>query len=306
MLTIAYITNRRNPRFHWFCDSLVREVGSDLDVCDVLVVDYWKNNRPLETDKFNFKHVAPKPTVWQGPYRLTSIEYFAASNTRNTAICHAKGDHIVFVDDLSVIMPGWYGAVKEAIAGGYIGLGAYKKVRNLVVEDGVPTFEECEKGVDHRLKHSKDGQPIPAKGEWLYGCSFVAPVEALLQVNGFDEDADSMGGEDYLLGLMLQFHGWKMVYDPRMFTIESDEAHGEERPFMRLIKPHTARSKFREKDASHAILHMVTQRGRHKAPNYFGHGGIRALRERILAGEDFPVFQIPEHHWCDGQPLREM
>jgi hypothetical protein len=97
-----------------------------------------------------------------------------------------------------------------------------------------------------------------------------------------------------------------MMFDPRMFTLESEEAHGEEAPFRRVIKWKAANSRFKEKDASHAILQMVVNKGRRVAPNYFGPDGIRGLRQGILAGEEFPVVQIPEHHWCDGQLLREM
>jgi hypothetical protein len=44
-------------------------------------------------------------------------------------------------------------------------------------------------------------------GGWLYGCTWAAPLEWLLQVNGFEEGCDSLTGEDYILGLMLAKSG---------------------------------------------------------------------------------------------------
>ena len=41
---------------------------------------------------------------------------------------------IVYVDDLSVLMPGWWEQVKLAMAGNYVACGAFRKVNKLVVE----------------------------------------------------------------------------------------------------------------------------------------------------------------------------
>jgi hypothetical protein len=87
-----------------------------------------------------------------------------------------------------------------------------------------------------------------------------------------------------------------------MKTLEDDKAHFEDRPFRRQDKPNV----LGHKDASNAYVHMLYKGGRNKSPNYFGHEGIAGLRKKILAGEPFPVSQIPEHDWRDGQPLREM
>lgn len=104
---------------------------------------------------------------------------------------------------------------------------------------------------------------------------------------------------------MLEQHGWKLMYDRRMLTFESEELHFVEKPFKRIIKAKAANSNFGEKDASHTILNM-TRGGRKVAPNYFGEGGIRAVRQRVLAGEPFPITQVPDRDWRDGQLLSEM
>ena len=315
-LTIAYFTNRPDPKIRWFFDSLHRETGGDYSGIKVVVVDFFAHDRmsgrlaqsgggytALMDAPCSPVVVAPKPTVWQGPHRLTTQDYFAASNARNTAICHAPDGYIAFVDDLSVLLPGWLNAVREAMAGGYIALGAYKKQKQLVVENGnVVSFEEFPLGVDSRWNHGNDSRPVTAAGSWMFGCSLAAPVQAFLDINGFDEDGDSMGGEDYAAGMMLEKHGYTFKYDRRMLTYESEEDHAQLPVFKRVIK----KTHMHPIDASHAYLSMLTTGGRTKAPNYFGEGGITALRQHILAGGEFPITQIPQHHWPDGQPLSEM
>lgn len=313
-LTIAYFTCRRDCRIDWFFDSLHREISGNYENIKIVVVDFWADNSFERMEQImrrapanqNVVHIQPKPNVWQGKYRLTKDDYFAASNARNTAICLAPDGWLAFVDDISVLLPGWFDSIKRAMDNNYIVLGAYKKVKGLEVVNGNPEkYTEFPGGIDSRWNYGKDSEAVQVDGGRMYGCSLAAPVEAFLQINGFDEDCDSMASEDYIAGLMLEQHGWKLMYDRRMLTFESEELHFVEKPFKRIIKAWTPESKFREKDASHTILNMV-RAGRKVAPNYFGEGGIRAVRQRVLAGEPFPITQVPQHDWRDGQPLTEM
>lgn len=307
-LTIAYMTNRKEPHIEWFLDSLMsppqtRALGEV--TYQLIVVDFWKYERDGKfidlLGKHRALHVATKPNVWQGKHRLTKEDYFAASSARNTAICHAAGNWICFADDLSVLTPKWMERVMEAMKGGYIALGAYKKVKNLVVENGeIKSCDEFPGGIDSRLQKVSGPGPHNCDGGWMFGCSVAAPVEAFLKINGFDEDCDSLGSEDYIAGIMLEKQGYTLKYDPQMMTYESEEHHHLEKPFKRTDKGVSPN------DKSHAILHMVRDGGRHVAPNYFGEGGIRALRQRVLAGEPFPICQVPQHCWFDSQPISEM
>lgn len=294
------------PRIEWFFDSLQNETKEDYRDIKVVVVDFWAEERKLLNPHAAITHVPPKPTVWQGRHRLTRENYFAASNARNTAICLAEDGWIAFVDDVSVLLPGWLEAVRRGMAENYIVLGAYKKVKDLVVTQGeVKSFTPFPPGVDSRWGSGDETRAVPAGGSWMFGCSMAGPVEAFLQINGFDEDCDSMGSEDYIAGMMLEQNGWAFRYDRRMLTYESEELHHVEAAFKRIIKARTERSRFAEIDASHTILNRVRE-GRKAAPNYFGEGGLRTLRKKILNGEPFPIVQIQEHDWRDGQAIREM
>lgn len=301
----------------WFFDSLHRETKGDYSNISLVIVDFYAHQRFGEGDKdklpefdsylANFpaeiKYTKPKPTVWQGEYRRTKVDWFAAANARNTAICLAPDGWIAFVDDLSVLLPGWLDRVRVAMAGpqNVITCGAYRKVKELAIIDGmVVGHTNYPPGDDNRLAHVTGPGPHECGSNWLYGCSLAAPVEAFLQINGFPEAlCDSLGFEDVIAGIMLGKKGYKFVYDPRMMTFESDEMHSQ-LPVMKRsdygVSPN---------DKSHAILNIaVGGDGWH--PNYFGEEGIRGLRQRVLAGEPFPTNRVPEHDWYTGAKLEDL
>lgn len=332
-LTVVYQTNRRNPRFQWFFDSLRREWdGSHLKI---VVVDFYAGERtepmlgliPFVEQGVSVIHTAPMRNVWQGPHRLTTRDYFSAAVSRNTGLCFAPDGYIVYVDDLSVLLPGWFKQVRQAAEEGWVACGSYAKVRNLQVQDGLvvsfngvqppgtmtPDYIEqiCRhswpNGFDNRWKHSAGDDPFPCSGNWLYGASCAIPVEALLKVGGWDwRSANAGGGEDYICGLMMEKHGYKLKYCKRMMTFESEEGHGEEPPFIRVIKG-PASGPNEKTNASWVLLNSVMNDPLPVVPDNFGNGGLRGLRESILSGGNFDqVPLIPEHDWYDKTPLKEM
>jgi hypothetical protein len=295
-LTVAYITCRRDCRIDWFLNSLSKQLLPDRRL-SLIVVDHFYEERKEEFSKKFVYHVPPKPNVWNGPYRLTKTDWFAAASQRNTAICLCKTTHLAMVDDLSVLMPGWLSAVWEAIEGGYVGLGAYRKVKDLVVKDGeVISYTETPSGIDDRLKRvEKDVSECD--GGWCYGCSLVLPLEDALEVGGFPEICDGIGSEDYCFGIALRNAGKHLKFDRRMLTLEDEDLHFNEPPFRRTDKGVSPN------DKSHAVLEIA--KSSKYFPNYY-EGGIRALRDYVLAGNPFPIAQIPTHDWFDGQPISEM
>jgi hypothetical protein len=298
-LTIAYVTCRKNPRIQWFIDSLLLQLKPGDEARLVIISFHADLALPPIPRWLPFRILPPKPNPYMGRHRLTKSDCFAAAVSRNTALCAADSQWIAYVDDLSVLMPGWLNAVRSAMQRGAITFGAYKKVKNLHVEEGVAkSFEEFPSGIDNRLSQT-NGLPIKCSGQWLYGCSLAAPVEALLAVGGWPENlTGALGFEDCLTGIALQNAGFDFWYDPTMLTLESEEAHFEEKPFFKTDKGVSPN------DKSHAALRTVKN-----GLTYFDNcveGGMRRVRTDFLAGKEFPIVQIPEHDWFDAQPLREV
>lgn len=305
MLTIGYTTNRKEPCFKWFIDSLLLQLKEYPDLKPkIVVVDFWADELPRTQEKFwladsglEWVWTVPKPCVYQGKHKITKDEWFCAANSRNTTICLAPDGHLAYVDDLSVLMPGWLMTVVQSMSSNLITLGAYKKVKELIVENGIATsYKEFPQGVDSRLKAGKDTRPC--NGEWLFGCSLAAPVEAYLTVGSWPESCNSLGFEDSIMGLALQNAGFKFVFCPTMLTLESEEMHAQLPVFKRIDKGKSPL------DKSHGILNMV-RGGCRYFENYY-EGGIRRMREEVLSGKPFPIVGNPLHDWWDGQPLTEL
>jgi len=312
VITLCYLTSRRDCKLEWWLDSLRLQIKPE-DEIHIVIVDFWAKHRatlpginpaPAAVDDDivtyvkSLRHVEPKPNVWQGQHRLTKEDWFAAANARNTALCLCRTDWLAYCDDLSVLAPTWLEAVRRAVAGNYVALGAYKKVRNLVVEKGIiKSFEEFPGGLDSRLRHP--GEVVSCGGDWMYGCSVAAPVEAFLCVNGWPEAFDGLSFEDVCMGIAIgNTNKFSFRYDKSMLTLESEEHHYIEKPMKRSdfgVSP---------KDKSHAALNIA--KSSRWFPNYFGDEGIRGLRQRVLNGDPFPTLQCPQHCWFTGRPIAEL
>lgn len=307
-LTICYVTARKNHQFQWFYDSLVQQTKGDFSGIRVVMVDYHMDYRnPVESQEEMFCYmdrcgvsgmntvyrirVLPKPNVWQGKHKLTKKEWWATSAYRNTGLCLADTDYIAWVDDRSVLMPGWLRAVRDAMAGNYAVCGAYEKRTGMTVEDGFIKHGGIIIGEDPR-RHMKKPTPVP--GNHWFGCTNACPVEWALQVNGYDESCDSLGLEDCIFGEMLERNGFPIKYDPRMKIVEDRSPEFYEAAVGRTdlgVSPN---------DKSHALLDRC--RGKKQATH---HWNLREIRERVLRGEPFPIPTEPTHDWFTGKPLTE-
>jgi hypothetical protein len=312
MLTIAYLTFRQRPRFDWFVWSLAREgvlPGMQVLVIDGKLDDARRDDfKRIVDGRFAIEHHPPKPTVWQGPHRLTTKDYFAAANTRNTALALARHPHIAFVDDLSVLLPGWLKAHLHAAENRYVLAGTTCKYLDLQCSPdgswraGGPSADgRFEAGQDSRLKRLPDEKLHPCYGSWLYGGTFSLPIEHALAVNGQDEIYDSIGGEDWDFGTRLERLGVPMKITRACGTVEDELGHGDN-PVIRLDKPWPG------PDGPYSSNALLTRLQREASRTWtLGNAfNLRELRERALRGEPFPIPVAPTHHWVDNQPLSEM
>jgi hypothetical protein len=341
MITIAYFTSRKDCKVDWFVDSLARFVPvEERHLIQLIFVDrhlwaitpeagnrYWRRGDLVSLvdptwhvesrrekfaaavrGRFEFLHIPVKPCMWQGPFRLTTKDWFCAAQARNTAVIAAKHPYFVGVDDLSVLLPTWWPQVKHAASSGYCVCGAYKKVKDLVVNDGeIVSFTEFLPGVDSRWPHGSDGGIVPWHGSGLYGCSFGVPMELLLKVNGMEELTDGQSAEDYDLGIRLERAGGVFKYNRNMTTYESEEMHA--------VEPSLPRDKKRmnadrlppgytgNPDSDHVMLHRVVHESRFTT---LDGKNLRQARDEFQVSQRAMIPIGPTHDWRDGQSLTEL
>ena len=243
MISIIFITFRENCKFDWFIQSLIKQSDENIrSLIRIVIVDgflqYLNNTEEnirrlyfseLINSKFYFVHVVPKHTPWQGKYKVTKDDYFAAANTRNTGVCFAKHPYIAFHDDLGCPSQTWLKNVFFAMSANKIQCGAYTKVFDMVVDNGILVSKKHSKGgVDSRLNHFKN---IVSKcdGSNFFGSSFCMPLTYYLEINGMNEMCDGCGAEDYDFGIRLQRKGYSLYYNKEMFIYESEDIFGSDK-----------------------------------------------------------------------------
>lgn len=296
--SILYITGRLEPRLDWLFDGLAAQACVDDDL-ELVVIDL--HGRQLAALERNPERVAalkririctPKPNIWQGPFRVTSCDWWAKSSAINTALCLASHDYIACLDDRSKLGPDWLDAVRKGERTAAVICGSYDRL-----EDGktVP---------DGRRTSSPSGRRN-CGGGWLYGCTWALPLAWALDVNGFEEGCDGMGGEDYIFGLNLAAAGHRLDFEPRLFVSLERSSHASPqnaayptaqtaRRIDKGISPH---------DKSHAALARFGKRSRTEfTPN------LVELRQQIQLGGSWPTpAKHPEpRDWYDDQPIKEM
>lgn len=320
LLSVGYITARKEPRFDWFFHSLRGQLKHSDDL-EIIIIDFFaqpcdgwtkddveERRKKIDAESNGINNFIPlywgppKPTVWQGPNRLPKENWWAASNARNSVLCEVRGEWWAQLDDRCVLQPHWMKAVRAAMAGNYAACGPYEKRTGVTVEHGYIKNGGIVTGQDSRWEYVYKNYlpkgmktPFSCPGEWWYSCSTVLPTEWALRVNGYDETCDSSGGEDSIFGLMLQNNGYPIYYDSRLAIVEdrSDDAMAE--PMVRRDKGQSPN------DKSHALLAKL--RGQRRAQHPWD---VRQMRADHQRGGPWPTSIWPAIDWYDGQPVKEM
>lgn len=292
-LTIAYITSRHNPMIEWFMDSLriqtYRAAPLKIIIVDSRAAERYDFYSPGFENKIT--RVPPKPTIWQGEHRITNCDWWAKSNALNTGICLCETEWLAFCDDRSVLMPGYFECLSDAMNGNYAVCGNYEKRANMKVVDGVISDPGVTLGTDRRTQH-----PEPYRVRDWYGGHGALPLEWCLELNGFSEDlCDGLGSEDSMFGVTLHNSGYPICYDSRMKIIE-DRTPGEIDGALKRADKGISPT-----DKSHKIVEIL--RDKTTSQNSFD---IRNLRDRVLSGEPFPPPSASHLDWFDNELIAEM
>lgn len=300
-LTIGMITARREHHFFdWFIDSLKRQLAPSDEIYAMLVdlhqpttekLDFYADNGAV----IHTEHRPIKPTVWQGPHKLTREDWWSISSSRNVIICLAKTDFVAFLDDRCVLMPGYLNSIREAMEGDYAVAGAYEKRFGMKVENGVITNGGEVTGVDPRNPKGTLRKPVKTFGGCWCGCNYALPLEWCLEINGHDETCDSLGLEDVVFGNMLALNGHVTMFDARMKIVEDRTRDPGENMPKRTDKGVSPN------DRSHALLAKIGASKRAIHPL-----DIRAERDRVLRGEPWTIPTEPKVDFWDGEPLEQM
>lgn len=297
-ISFGFPTCRPQCQLDWFMDALVeqtKEIGFDLGSSELVVVDsvLWTDAarrdeiKDIVNGRIPLVHVPPKPNPWHGPNRLTVKEYAAHGSARNTIFCHTSGDHLISVDDCSVLMPSWLKAHLEGATEGKLVAGLYPKHKNVSVQAGRITESEAWPGyVDNR----GDLGPRYVGGGWFFTGNVGIPMTVALKLNGFEEILDAIGSEDCDFGVRADNAGHHTWIEPRAVTIQAqDRKHAQND---RAVSYHRARPWDDDLAAYQSNLHGRTW----TAGNAFS---LSDLRREILGGGSYPAPSwFPDDHWA--------
>lgn len=318
MITAILCTGREEPQFGWMADSLSRCLTYYQGPFELIVVDMllWRDSIKLERrssladavkGRFSYRHVTPKPTPWQGPYRKTSRDYYALCNARNTGIALARGSHVVLFDDCTVLDEQWLKWHGDAANKGLGVAGSFKSYLTATIVDGCVVSGELHPSQEHR-------GPIISKayGGWMWGLNTSFPLEWALKVNGYDEKYDGQGGsEDCCLGVRLERAGCTLVYIPECIINQILETHSPVCDFETWGKPQERKQKERlllDGKMHFANELLIQELGLNPARtqplgNEFS---LRGLRDHALRTGDFPTHNSLEVDWRDDERLENM
>lgn len=324
LITAFMATARKNPQWQWAADSLVHNMNANPSVAlEVIFVDkmLWPTSlgpighrreelADAVAGRFSYRHVPPKPSAWQGPWRKTKRDFYALTNARNTAITLARGEHVIEFDDCTVLGKDWLYWHHRAAQKKIVAAGGFVSWNTATVVNGEVTGGEQHPNQDSRGLDMKKGY-----GSWCWGLNVSYPLERLLEVNGFDELYDGQGGsEDCDLGVRVERTGCPIVFFPACEIHQILETHEavcdietwgkpQVRPQKERVLKHDGRGHFANEFLIQELFEDPTRtlaRGTES--------NLRELRRHVLREGygAYPTTFAVDKDWRDGQPLSEM
>lgn len=231
-LSIIYATSRKEPMFEWFVEYICKEYNNNV-TDEIIFVDvflYFDENRRehlsnIVNNRFKYIHLEPKPCMWYGPHKKTKTNFFDASSTRNSGLIACSGEHVVFIDDLSIPTPGWISYHKKAAEDEVVLAGLYDKVYDLKIENNlVVGYRQQDSIIDGRVNYT-DNDYVPIGGGWCFTGNLSVPYKLIEKINGFDEIYARHGTEDCDFGVRLENAGAKIFLEKKCKVFEDQYLH---------------------------------------------------------------------------------
>jgi glycosyltransferase involved in cell wall biosynthesis len=133
---------------------------------------------------------------------------------RNMGIERSRGSVLAFVDDDSMVFPGWMQALVAGLATPRVG-----GVSGRVIEEGQPVVNTPDIGQFYPggriVANFNNLISYPVEVGYLYGCNHAISRQALDRAGGYDP-WQAMAYEDLELAVRVREHGFTLLYLPGM------------------------------------------------------------------------------------------
>lgn len=252
-ISVVLATIRERGLLEFQLPSISNQIFNK-DEFEVIIIDDFKKDRSKAIYEFAEKSgldilwMRSKPSVYRSNAPIGC--------SRNLGLIHATGELIVFIDDYSWIPPEYLASVWAIYAQdrtkSHIGplitvnfseppyLDNFRDylVKDKDIRSDLATVPVYEGYYGHKTfskplyqEHRKSLPKCP--GGWFYTANASAPLNLLIEANGFWELADLTREEDVLMGLMLQKNlGWSFdfVNSPETTLIHMSHDYTEDPP----------------------------------------------------------------------------
>ena len=189
---------------------------------EVIFIDDYPQSREEETKGYglNVKYLRSKPARWRSNALI--------ANARNTGLIHAQGELIIFLDDYSWVRPQFIEEHYKGFQEGYCIMGPVARIEyaeNIPEDPSMLAWKDVDGRTTQIAPHLKlpwesdwkawrehrtEWKGCP--GAWFYTSNASAPLNKIIEVNGFWEIADLTREEDILMGLALEKAGCRFWF----------------------------------------------------------------------------------------------
>ncbi len=168
------------------------------------------------------------------------------ANARNTGLTYAKGELIVFIDDYTWIPPDFlqnhwdtYDMLGYCTIGSVVSIHYHEKqitsekdfkIRHIDGRNIDHTWTKDHGAIDTRTSVLKAENVKDCIAGWFYCSNASAPLDKIIQINGFDEEMDATCEEDIDLGLRLERVGCKFWFKGNIIAYHMNHGTPEINP----------------------------------------------------------------------------